>query len=256
MIAKFVEGFVPSNHELNMEPVRTTAIVKDLIEMVQIPGGSFLMGSPDSDIEAYDDEKPQHEVTVPAFAMGKFAVTQAQYEAVMGNNPSQFKGANRPVENVSWNDAVKFCKKLGKNYRLPTEAEWEYACRAGRTTPYFFGESITREQSNYDSDSTTDVGSFSENDFGLYDMHGNVWEWCLDHWHDNYQGAPTDGSAWPSENDGRRLLRGGSWFSDPWDCRSAYRSRYEPDIQYYGFGFRVVCEFDKFFQPDSEGNNG
>jgi len=212
------------------------------VEMVEIPGGTFLMGSPDSDMEAYDNEKPQREVTVPAFAMGKFEVTQAQYEAVMGNNPSAFKGANRPVETVSWIEAVEFCQKLGKNYRLPTEAEWEFACRAGTTTTYFFGESLAKTQANYYSDSTTDVGSFSANDFGLYDMHGNVWEWCLDNYHENYKGAPTDGTAWTTTGDSKlAMLRGGSWGCNPRYCRSAYRGRLEPDYQNGSIGFRVVC---------------
>jgi formylglycine-generating enzyme required for sulfatase activity len=192
-------------------------------------------------------EGPQHEVAVPAFAMGKFEVTQAQYEAVMGNNPSSFKGANRPVESVSWNQAVEFCQKLseqsGENYRLPSEAEWEYACRAGTKTSFFFGESLAKKKANFDSDSTTDVGSFPPNDFGLYDMHGNVWEWCLDHWHDNYQGAPTDGSAWAADGKSkRRVIRGGSWIGYPWYCRSAFRYWDYPGEWDYVVGFRVVCE--------------
>jgi formylglycine-generating enzyme required for sulfatase activity len=144
--------------------------------------------------------------------MKKFEVTQEQYQQIMGSNPSNFKGAKRPVEKVSWNDAVEFCKKLSQKtrhkYRLPSEAEWEYACRAGTTTPFHFGETITTELTNYDGDytyasglkgkyrkQTTEVGTFPPNAFGLYDMHGNVWEWCQDTWHDSYKGAPTDGSA-------------------------------------------------------------
>ena len=217
------------------------------LELVQIPGGSFLMGSPYLETGRYPDESPQHEATVPAFAMGKFEVTQAQYEAVMGNNPSNFKGANRPVESVSWNDAVEFCQKLsqqsGRTYRLPSEAEWEYACRAGTTTPYFFGESLAKSQANYGSESTTDVGSFPPNNFGLYDMHGNVYEWCLDDWHDNYSGAPTDGSAWTNGGDSNgRILRGGSWYFDSEDCRSAFRAWDDPGDRVNDVGFRVVCE--------------
>jgi hypothetical protein len=220
------------------------------IEMVEIPGGTFLMGSRVGEAWDCDDERPPHEVTVPAFAMGKFAVTQSQYESVMGNNPSHFKGANRPVECVSWNEAVEFCQKLseqsGEAYRLPSEAEWEYACRAGTTTPYYFGDSLAKTQANYGSESTTDVGSFSANDFGLYDMHGNVWEWCLDTWHDNYICAPTDGTAWTTEGNSKlAMLRGGSWGSDPGPCRSACRVGDKPDVQDNFIGFRVVCEIEE-----------
>jgi hypothetical protein len=220
------------------------------IEMVEIPGGTFLMGSRVGEGWDCDDERPTHEVTVPSFAMGKFAVTQAQYEAVMGNNPSSFKGANRPVESVSWNESVEFCQKLseqsGENYRLPSEAEWEYACRAGTKTSFFFGESLAKKKANFDSDSTTDVGSFPPNDFGLYDMHGNVWEWCLDHWHDNYQGAPTDGTAWTTGGNSKLgMMRGGSWGSDPGPCRSACRVGDKPDVQDNFIGFRVVCEIEE-----------
>jgi formylglycine-generating enzyme required for sulfatase activity len=159
------------------------------------------------------DEGPQHRVTIQSFWMGKYPITQRQWQAVMGENPSYFKGDNRPVENVSWEDVVAFCQRLsektGKTYRLPSEAEWEYACRAGTTTPFYFGETITTDLVNYHGEypyaaapegvyreETTEVGIFPPNAFGLYDMHGNVWEWCADPWHDNYNGAPTDGSVW------------------------------------------------------------
>lgn len=187
-------------------------------------------------------------------------------------DPSSFKGDNRPVEQVSWLDAVEFCRRLakatGRPYRLPSEAEWEYACRAGTTTPFHFGDSITTDLANYRGtdwesegktysgaygdgphgefrEETTDVGHFEvANAFGLYDMHGNVWEWCQDWWHESYEGAPADGSAWLAHEDDaeeKRLLRGGSWFSDPVLCRSAVRVRYAPDSIYSGVGFRVVC---------------
>ena len=174
--------------------------------------------------------------------------------------PSYFKGANRPVEQVSWHDAVEFCARLskqtGREYRLPSEAEWEYACRAGTTTPFHFGEMISTDLANYDGndtygsgskgqyrEQTTDVGSFPANAFGLYDMHGNVWEWCEDTWHKNYNGAPIDGSAWVSNNENySRLLRGGSWFFFPEFCRSAFRSNNDPGgWQLINIGFRVVC---------------
>ena len=154
------------------------------LEMVKIPGGKFTMGSPEDEEGRDEDEGPQRDVNVPAFFMGKFEVTQEQYEEVMGNNPSHFKGDKRPVERVSWNDADEFCKKLsqktGRTYRLPSEAEWEYACRAGTTTRFHFGENITPDLANYDNKirETTPVGKFRSNAFGLYDMHGNVWEWC------------------------------------------------------------------------------
>ncbi len=183
------------------------------LEMVSIPGGKFLMGTEDEEIERlvkeYDNEwirveKPQHEVTVSPFYMGKYPITQAQYQQVMGKNPSYFKGDERPVEQVSWDDAVEFCQRLSKQtgteYRLPSESEWEYACRAGTTTKYYFGDDITSDLANYGDNvgETTSVGQYSPNAFGLYDMHGNVWEWCQDDWHDNYQDAPTDGRAWVS----------------------------------------------------------
>ncbi|WP_375496380.1 formylglycine-generating enzyme family protein [uncultured Nostoc sp.] len=232
------------------------------LDMVAIKSGSFIMGSPAGEKGRTSSESPQHSVTLAGFFMGKYEVTQAQYQAIMGNNPASFKGETRPVEQVSWNDAVEFCQKLsqmtGRNYRLPSEAEWEYACRAGTTTPFYFGETITADLVNYDATSTyasapkgeyrqqtTPVGSFPPNAFGLYDMHGNVWEWCQDTWHDSYQGAPNNGSAWVDNgNDNQtRLLRGGSWINNPEDCRSAYRNnndlsrgRHIDDI-----GFRIVC---------------
>jgi formylglycine-generating enzyme required for sulfatase activity len=195
-----------------------------ILEMVSIPGGTFGMGSPNSEEGRYDSESPQHWVTVQPFFMGKHAVTQAQRKAVaalpkvnrdLNSDLSRFKGANRPVENVSWEDAMEFCarlsKKTGRDYRLLSETEWEYACRAVTTTPFHFGETITTDLANYDGNftyasapkgvylqQTTDVGSFPPNAFGLHDMHGNVWEWCADPWYDNYAGAPVDGSVWNS----------------------------------------------------------
>ncbi len=229
------------------------------LEMVRIPGGSFLMGSPPEEAGRYDDESPQHEVSVSSFYMGKYPVTQKQWETVMGTNPSSFKGDDRPVENVSWTDAQEFCRKLseqsGRDYRLPGEAEWEYACRAGSATPFHFGPTITPELANYDGSSsyaggpkglyreeTTPVGSFGHaNAFGLYDMHGNLWEWCADPWHDNYTGAPSDGSVWEKGGDlKKRLLRGGSWVNDPRYCRCAYRNGDGPGVRLDVRGFRVL----------------
>ncbi len=164
-------------------------------------------------------------------------------------NPAYFKDRvdsdRRPVERVSWLDAVEFCRRLskqtGKEYRLPSEAEWEYACRAGTTTPYYFGESITKELANYAGSETTAVGKYPPNAFGLYDMHGNVWEWCQDNWHDNYQGAPNDGIARVSSNSSNYVIRGGSWGSYPNLCRSAYRNSYLRDDRSLDLGLRVVC---------------
>ncbi|MBE9208356.1 SUMF1/EgtB/PvdO family nonheme iron enzyme [Nostoc sp. LEGE 06077] len=238
-----------------------------ILDMVAIPGGKFLMGSPESEEGRYDSESPQHNVTVQPFFMGKFPVTQGQWQAVaafdkvnidLDSDPSYFKGANRPVEQVSWYDAVEFCDRLSREtckiYRLPSEAEWEYACRAGTTTPFYFGETITTELANYNGDytygsapkgeyrqKTTEVGQFLTNPFGLFDMCGNVWEWCQDEWHENYNNAPTDGSAWLVENDNEyRLLRGGSWYRSPRYCRSANRSRSEGDNRGSFVVFRVV----------------
>jgi formylglycine-generating enzyme required for sulfatase activity len=227
------------------------------LEMVEIPGGTLIMGSPANEAERDSDEGPQHQVTVPGFFMGKYQLTQAQYQAIMGSNPSAFKGNNRPVEQVSWNDAVTFCEKLSqktqKNYRLPSEAEWEYACRAGTTTPFYFGESITSELVNYNGNytygsapkgqyrqQTTDVGSFPPNAFGLYDMHGNVWEWCLDDYIDNYSDAPKDGSALTVRSGDIKLLRGGSLYGHPRACRSADRNKISLADSYGSYGFRLV----------------
>jgi len=240
------------------------------LEMVAIPGGTFMMGSPPEELEHQEDESPQHSVTVQPFFMGKYPVTQAQWRFVaqlrpvnkeLNPDPSNFKGDNRPVEQVSWEDAVEFCLRLsqytGRTYSLPSEAQWEYACRAGTTTPFHFGETITTDLANYNGnyaygqgptgvyrEETTAVGSFGvANNFGLYDMHGNVWEWCQDHWHSNYEGAPTDGSAWLSnkEDSNRRLLRGGSWYNDPEVCRSACRHDSFLGYDNDDIGFRVVC---------------
>ena len=228
------------------------------LEMVSIPGGSFKMGSPAGEKQRSDNESPQHDVRVPAFFMGKFQVTQEQYQAIMGKNPSNFKGDKLPVERVSWNDAVEFCKKLSqktrRTYRLPSEAEWEYACRAGTTTPFHFGETITSGLVNYNGNytyasaskgkyrqETTDVGNFPPNAFGLYDMHGTLWEWCQDALHGNYNGAPENGSAWSENNNRYRMQRGGSWLNNPVLCRSAFRSNDTHGNNFNGSGFRVVC---------------
>ena len=244
------------------------------LEMVAIPAGSFDMGTPESEKESLDRERPQHEVTLQTFCMGKYPITQQQWRVVttlpkvksdLEPDPSNFKGEDRPVEQVSWLEALEFCARLsnhtGREYRLPSEAEWEYACRAGTTTPFHFGESITTELVNYNGEypygdapkgefrqQATEVGSFkAANAFGLYDMHGNVWEWCADDWHDSYKGAPKDGSVWIKDNknyedpESVKLLRGGSWNVNARNCRSAYRTYSNARSLVNFIGFRVVC---------------
>ncbi len=221
------------------------------LAMVELPGGKFMMGSPDSDPDAQSSEKPQHQVKVNSFAIGKYPVTQAQYQAVMGTNPSRFQNnPQNPVENVSWDDAQAFCRKLsqitGKTYRLPTEAEWEYACRAGTTTRFYFGDDANQlgDYAWYEGNSggtTHPVGQKKPNAWGLYDISGNVWEWCEDNWHSTYENAPKDGSAWLTNDNDFKILRGGSWVVIPNGCRSASRRYYYRRVNYDYGGFRVVC---------------
>lgn len=234
------------------------------LEMVDIPGGSFLMGSPPGEANQYDNETPQHSVTIKPFYLGKYAITQEQYEAIMGENPSYFIGEKNPAENITWTQAVEFCQRLsqrtGKNYHLPSESQWEYACRAGTMTPFYLGETVTPEFVNYDGNHPyknaprgvyrqhpLEVGKFPPNGFGLYDMHGNIWEWCQDTWHSSYRNerlsiyAPTDGSAWEGMGHDRiRVLRGGSWNDLGSYCRSAHRSGGLIDYQVNYRGFRVA----------------
>ncbi|NEO43986.1 MAG: formylglycine-generating enzyme family protein [Moorea sp. SIO4A3] len=247
------------------------------LDMVYIPEGSFSMGSPKTEKGTHDRERPPHPVTIQPFFLGKYLVTQAQWRAVanlpkikreLNPDPSYFPGDNRPVEQVNWYDAMEFCDRLSKHtgteYRLPSEAEWEYACRAGTTTPFHYGKTITSKLANYNGDftyaeegdftyaeeeelkyreETTPVGHFPPNGFGLYDMHGNLWEWCADPRHDNYKGAPTDGSVWtkPTSNHTKYILRGGSWSASPIYCRSASRDyNYTRDAIKLNVGFRVA----------------
>ncbi len=269
--------------EIKREPKQAQYLTEILpnnvsLDMIAIPRGTFMMGSLEG--EGYTTEKPQHKVTVPSFFMGKYPVTQEQWRAIASHtdlkverdlnaNPAYFKDHEDsdflPVERVSWYDAVEFCQRLSqyteREYRLPSEAQWEYACRACKDvkfyipTPFHFGETITGKLANYRATRTyaeepkeeyirrtTPVDSFLPNAFGLCDMHGNVWEWCEDTWHNNYEGAPTDGSAWINKNDNRyRLMRGGSWILYPLLCRSAFRSDFNPVYRDYYVGFRVVC---------------
>jgi formylglycine-generating enzyme required for sulfatase activity len=233
------------------QPVEVTNSIGMKLKL--IPPGEFLMGSADSDWDAGDAEKPQHTVWISkAFYLGVTEVTQEQYERVMGANPSTFKGAQLPVEKVSWDDAVEFCRKLsvlsaersaGRVYRLPTDAEWEYACRAGSRTKWSFGdaESSPGDYAWYWDNSgnkTHPVGTKKPNAWGLYDMHGNVWEWCLD-WYDGYASTPMDDPVGPATGS-LRVSRGGGWSSDAGYCRSAFRSGRAPDSRYDFLGFRLV----------------
>lgn len=270
------------------QPKQAQGFIEDCngvpLHMILIRSETFMMGSPETEYSRYNVEGPQHQVSVPQFFMGRYPITQAQWKKVaelkqisLPLNPdcSYFKGDNRPVETVSWQEAIEFCARLsrhtGRNYRLPSEAEWEYACRAGTTTPFYFGETISTKLANYDGtqtyargeagnyqQETTDVTQFGvANAFGLSDMHGNVCEWCLDPWHDNYDNAPTNGGVWDEENknDNRyqnilsntnalmqdrryHVLRGGSWNDYPRICRSAFRNG--NDRCFSSYGFRVV----------------
>ncbi|QHG19078.1 SUMF1/EgtB/PvdO family nonheme iron enzyme [Nostoc sp. ATCC 53789] len=239
------------------------------LEMVYITGGEFWMGSPESEGRRYSNERPQHQVTVKPFLISKYAITQAQWREVatlrevrqnLKLRPSRNGGKSHPITQVSWFDAVEFCDRLsektGKQYRLPSEAEWEYACRSGTITPFHFGETITSDLANYDGgysygserkgiyrEITTPVGSLQiANFFGLFDMHGNVWEWCLDHWHENYNNAPNNADSWRDSSDNQiYVMRGGSWRNDPYLCRSSSRLQKNASEMSNHVGFRIVC---------------
>ncbi|MCA2508733.1 MAG: SUMF1/EgtB/PvdO family nonheme iron enzyme [Microcystis sp. M54BS1] len=264
-------------YDENLPEVGNRKKAQNYIRMMYIPQGEFWMGTGYGEIfrlikrfswDEFKKERPQHLVKVPAFHISQTPITQAQWRAVaatakidinLKTNPSRFKGDGLPVERVDWYQATEFCQRLSREtkreYRLPSEAEWEYACRAGTTTAFHFGETITADLANYRAtetyadeptgeyrQQTTPVGQFPPNAFGLYDMHGNVWEWCADTWHDNYDGAPTDGSVWIENGaDNRSPLRGGSWFFNPLFCRSAFRLIYDRRGFVNSFGFRVVC---------------
>ena len=255
------------------------------------------MGAPESEPESQDRERPQHRVKLESFLLGRYPVTQAQWRVVaswsqserkLNPDPSRFKGDNRPVERVSWEEAVEFCQRLsaktGTSYRLPSEAEWEYACRAvirnqssvtseelsveewneKYNQPFHYGEIITTEVANYNGNGrynnspvgeyrqeTTEVGSLPANPWGLSDMHGNVWEWCSDDWHGDYEGAPEDGRAWleKGKTNARKVVRGGSWRSYPAFCRSASRDNLTRGVDDLFIGFRVVWEVPRTLNP-------
>ena len=223
--------------------------------MVVVPAGSFMMGSDES-----SSEKPRHRVTIARpFAVGKYEVTFAEWDACVeaggcgGHRPGDegWGRGRRPVINVNWKDAKAYVRwlnrKTGKQYRLLSEAEWEYAVRAGTTTRYSWGDDIGRERANcdgcgsrWDNEKTAPVGSFAANPFGLHDVHGNVWEWVEDCWKASYVGAPSDGSAWTDGDCTKRVLRGGSWYNYPRNLRSAFRIRYWTGNRFFGNGFRVA----------------
>jgi hypothetical protein len=266
----------PNNLTLHRYRRKNQSYTEDLgndvkLTLMLIPSGEFLMGAPETNPEISPSEQ-QHLVQVSQFLMGRYPVTQEQWRVVAGykqvsrelkSEPSHFKGDKLPVEKVSWEDAEEFCQRLslktGKNYHLPSEAQWEYACRAGTSTPFHFGEIITTDLANYNGQftynnspkgenrrRTTEAGSFPANAWGLHDMHGNVWEWCADDWHEDYTEAPSDGSPWlknakNDQNKTNKLLRGGSWYNVPRYCRSASRYDYMRDYFYFDVGFRVCC---------------
>lgn len=214
------------------------------MELVYVPAGTFRMGSENGDT----DEKPAHQVTIrDGFYMGKYEVTQAQWQAMTGSNPSDFNTCDQcPVERVSWDDTQEFIRKLnargdGYTYRLPSEAEWEYACRAGTTSDYAGNLDSMGWYDRNSGGKTHPVGQKQPNAFGLFDMHGNVYEWCQDLYHDSYNGVPTDGSAWEQGGEQSRVLRGGSWYSNADDARSAYRIRVSSSSHDHVAGFRVVA---------------
>ncbi|MFM7427427.1 MAG: formylglycine-generating enzyme family protein [Elainella sp.] len=262
---------------------------KVILEQILIPAGQFQMGAPRHEEGWHPSQHPQHEVSLESFWLSRYPITQAQWQQVaalpqqqlpLNPKPACFEGSLQPVEQVSWFEATEFCQRLahhtGRPYRLPSEAEWEYACRAGTTTPFHFGDTITTDWANYsgidwefngkicskgaygqgpqglDRRETTPVGSFGvANPFGLCDLHGLVREWCQDSWHDSYSGAPSDGSAWVeassapgvpnSPSSVQRVWRGGSWNSSPRACRSAFRGKLDPASQLYDVGFRLAC---------------
>ena len=237
--------------------------------MARIPEGKFVMGAAKGEKEANKNERPQQEVTLPEFWMGQYVVTQAQWKAVMGPKVIKLqKTSNRimannvkrplqPIDDIFWTDAVAFCQKLsqqtGRDYRLPSNAQWEYACRARTTTPFHFGDTLTPNLANYNGnytyghgpkgiyrEQTTEVGCFPPNAFGLYDMHGNVWEWCLERWQ-TFDSGSSSAQNIQRFSGQKKSLRGGSWFYLPTNCRSAYHLTYPFHNRTDDIGFRVVC---------------
>jgi formylglycine-generating enzyme required for sulfatase activity len=241
------------------------------IELRWIPAGQFRMGSDKTERNHIDCEAPIHLVRLPAFYISSTPITQAQWRAVanlpkvseaLDPAPARFVDDRHPVEQVSWFEAMEFCRRLAKlsdrAVRLPSEAEWEYACRAGGNTVFTGGDYLPTTAANYDwrkaevdalnpvpdptwLRQTSSVQQFPANNFGLYDLHGNVAEWCLDGWHSSYRNAPEDGGVWTAEDDSGRVVRGGSWSSPPKQCRCAYRTSRFPGLRDATIGFRIVC---------------
>jgi formylglycine-generating enzyme required for sulfatase activity len=227
------------------------------LDLLLIPGGAFQMGSPH--LSGESDERPLHIVTIKPFMMSKSLITQGGWKTILRKlPPCRFKGDNLPVERVSWKDAQTFCKRLstktGQNFHLPSESQWEYACRAGTGTPFSFGETLTVEVANFNGEHTfgeeprgfyrhvtTTGGTFPPNAFGLYDMHGNLWEWCEDNWLDDYSSSPKDDSSYQDVKSPYHVARGGSWHEPPSLCRSASRLRVLQTDADEVMGFRVVC---------------
>jgi formylglycine-generating enzyme required for sulfatase activity/outer membrane protein assembly factor BamB len=266
--------------EIRQQAEQPPAVITSSVGMqfARIPAGKFLMGSAPSDPGAREDEQPQHQVQISKpFFMGIHEVTQAEFEKLMGTNPSSFTrsgllnnapdnvtAAELPVDNVTWYEAIEFCRRLselpseqaaGRVYRLPTEAEWEYACRAGTTTVFNLGETLSSTQANFNGanpfgdveagpflNRTTTVGSYEPNSYGLYDMHGNLHEWCIDRFDRDYYQASPDVDPQGPEQGTSRVIRGGDWYSDGRDCRSAFRYADIPEGRFYALGMRVVCE--------------
>jgi formylglycine-generating enzyme required for sulfatase activity len=224
------------------------------LKMQYLPIGQYWMGSDTDDVESESSEKPQHFVAVEPFYMSSSPITQLQYKALVGVNPSHSPSYNLPVETVSYFDAAEFCRilseQVGRTYRLPTEGEWEYACRANTNTPFSFGKTIDPAKSCYRttkiegiSKMPSPIEAYQPNQFGLYDMHGNVWEWCQDRWHDDYKNAPRNAVAWMCDDDfSSRVIRGGSWQDCKQSCRSASRDHLDQSTKLSNVGFRVVCE--------------
>jgi formylglycine-generating enzyme required for sulfatase activity len=253
------EASEPAKEERREETRRDLeGVIRDLLDnMVSVPAGEFKMGSKES-----KSETPIHTVRMDGFEIGALPVTQAQYEAIMRENPSRFKGLDNPVEMVSWDKAMEFCaelsKKTGREFALPSESQWEYACRAGSDKRYFFGDEEDKLgeyawHSDNSGGGTHPVGRKRPNDWGLYDTHGNVWEWCLDRYHRSYEDAPEDGSAWEQGEGMERVVRGGGWSFPPESCRSAFRGADPHDSRLDDLGFRVVAVPAVEVEAEAEG---
>jgi formylglycine-generating enzyme required for sulfatase activity len=259
------KGEVVQRQELQMPVFRQSLGSGIDLELVSLPGGFCQIGSPLR--QGYEDEHPQHPVMIPPFLLGKFLITQEQWKVVMGKDlPYRRIGARNPADRASWKDASAFCQKLAKMtrlpFRLPSEAEWEYACRAGTSSPFYYGPTLTTDLANYVGDhifaseppgvyrhGTSQVGSFPPNAYGLFDMHGNLWEWCADDWLDDYAGAAVDGQPRKTHNQAfsqssgvsaGKVVRGGSWHETPNHCRSAVRLKFKANERDDYVGFRVA----------------